>query len=503
MLILGNQLFHPKGLQKLWESSGPKNSPRPLVFMREDRELCTHFRYHKHKIIFFLAAMRNYAEELRAHGFEVHYQKLDTQDTRSFEIALGEFIQTLSIQSLITFEIEDKFLEQRLLKWAKDHQHPFQIWESPLFLTSRSDFKDYLQKYKKPFMKTFYEGQRKKLKILVTEDLKPLGGQWSFDEENRKPLPKNLKPPGLPEVHTNPLQKEVLSLVDRFFSDHPGESKDFWLPTTRAEAQNWFQDFLEKRFAQFGPYEDALSNDEPFLFHSVLAPLLNVGLLTPRRLLQDTLRFAEKNSIPLNSLEGFVRQVMGWREFIRGIYQNYSEHQDSSNHWNHQRALNDLWYRGETGIPPLDGVLQKTRRYGYAHHIERLMILGNLMLLLEVHPQEAHRWFMEMFVDSSDWVMGPNVYGMALFSDGGVFATKPYICGSNYYKKMGGPYPKGPWQDEVDGLYWSFIYKHKTFFSSNPRLGMMVRMLDKMSSDRKDLLFKAADGARARLTKPR
>lgn len=202
----------------------------------------------------------------------------------------------------------------------------------------------------------------------------------------------------------------------------------------------------------------------------------------------------------MNSLEGFIRQVIGWREFIRGIYQTYSEKQDATNFWGHQRKLKDCWYQGNTGIEPLDDVIHKTQKYAYAHHIERLMVVGSLMLLLQVHPHEAHHWFMEMFIDSSDWVMGPNVYGMALFSDGGIFATKPYFCGSNYYRKMG-PYKGGDWQDGIDGLYWGFIDRNRPFFLKNPRMSMMVKTFDKMDPAKKKKILAAAEVLREQTTR--
>lgn len=337
------------------------------------------------------------------------------------------------------------------------------------------------------------------MKILLDKDGGPLGGQWSFDEENRKALPKSYVETPVMDFHKSPVVEEVSNLVQKEFPKHPGEVDNFWLPVTRGEAQEWLQDFLNNRFEEFGVYEDALSEKFDIINHSVLTPFLNTGLLTPQEVVQETLKFAKKKKIPMNSLEGFIRQVIGWREFVRGIYQNFSEKQDSSNFWNHQRGLTSHWYEGNTGIPPLDRVIKKTVKLGYAHHIERLMVLGSLMLLLEVHPKEAHRWFMEMFIDSSDWVMGPNVYGMALFSDGGIFATKPYFCGSNYYKKMGG-YKDGDWQDGVDGLYWGFIEKNKSFFLKNPRMSMMVRTVEKMPADKKDRIYKAAEVLKARLT---
>jgi deoxyribodipyrimidine photolyase-related protein len=228
---------------------------------------------------------------------------------------------------------------------------------------------------------------------------------------------------------------------------------------------------------------------------------LNSGLLTPEQVVRETLSFAKTHEVPLASLEGFLRQIIGWREFIRGIYQNFSDQQENSNFFQHKKKLSDDWYKGTTGIAPLDHAIKKVLKYGYNHHIERLMVIGSLMLLLEVDPKEAHRWFMEMYIDSSDWVMGPNVFGMALFSDGGIFATKPYFCGSNYYRKMGGYKANETWCDAVDGLYWGFIDKHQSFFRKNPRLSMMVRTLEKMDPAKRKRLSKSAEELKKRITR--
>lgn len=469
-----------------------------LVFMREDRELCTHFRYHKHKIIFFLAAMRSYAAELRAAGIRVHYEALGESD-EPFETRLVKFLISEKYDTLDMFEIEDKFFERRIKDALNFSGIRLRTHASPMFLTSRDEFSKYNSSVRKPFMKTFYEGQRKRLGILIEKDGSPTGGQWSFDEENRKPLPKDHSCPPIPLSTPSKIEQEVMSLVEKEFPDHPGSSADFWLPTDRTGARKWARNFFDKRFQDFGPYEDAISSREDFVYHSVLTPFLNTGLLTPRECVLAALKTAEKQNIPHSSCEGFIRQVIGWREFIRGIYQNYSDTQESRNHFGHRRKLTRAWYEGSTGIPPLDGVIRKTMRYSYAHHIERLMVVGSLMLLLEVDPKEAHRWFMEMFLDSSDWVMGPNVYGMALFADGGIFATKPYICGSNYYLKMS-DYKRGDWCDGVDGLYWGFIEKNKAMFAKNPRMSMMAKSVEKINPEKFRKISRAADLLRERLT---
>lgn len=491
--ILGNQLFSPKLLPL-------KPSAKTWVFMREDRALCTHFRYHKHKIIFFLSAMRKYAKELRDAGYQVHYEKLGESED-SFESRLTGFLALKKCRSLDMFEIEDKFFETSILGALAEASVELKIHSSPMFLTSREIFPTLVGRSKKPFMKTFYEAQRKRLKILVTLDGLPVGGKWSFDEDNRKALPKGHKAPSVPSFKPDSIDREVFVLVAKEFGDHPGVCSDFWLPTGRVGARSWAKDFFEKRFGLFGPYEDAMSKDDAFLYHSVLTPYLNTGLLTPRDCVSAALKKAEADGVPLNSCEGFIRQIIGWREFIRGIYQNLGERQEGSNFFGHSGKLTSLWYSGETGIPPLDDVIGKVNKYAYAHHIERLMVVGSLMVLLEVDPKEGYRWFMEMFIDSSDWVMVPNVFGMALFADGGIFAPKPYICGSNYYRKMSG-YKAGEWCEGVDGLYWMFVRKNKKLFLRNPRTSMTVRTLEKMPAEKIARLELAANKLRQRLVTP-
>jgi deoxyribodipyrimidine photolyase-related protein len=494
LLILGNQLFDPRLFPRALKPS------ETLVFMREDRELCTYFRFHRHKIVFFLAAMREYATELAERGFEVHYEALDsTADETPYEQSLTKFLKKHGISRVVHFEIEDRFFETRLAQSLIRGGALVETLPSPMFLTTRPEFRDYLARSKRPFMKTFYEKRRQDLKILITKSGEPVGGQWSFDAENRLALPKGLTPPELPRAAAATSLPAVQALTTRLFKDHPGAAEDFWLPVTRSEARGWLDDFLAERLAEFGPYEDALPAESDFVYHSVLTPFLNCGLLTPREVVDKTLAHAAKHKTPIASLEGFLRQIIGWREFIRGIYQNFDDRQSSGNFFNHRRRLSEAWYTGKTSLPQLRRTLEKTLRRAYCHHIERLMVLGNLMLLLEIHPREAHRWFMEMFIDSSDWVMGPNVYGMALFSDGGLFATKPYICGSNYWRKMSRE-PKGDWCDGLDGLYWRFIERNKAFFAKNPRLSMMAKTLDKMPDTRRRLIYSAADRLQRELT---
>jgi deoxyribodipyrimidine photolyase-related protein len=481
LIILGNQLFSPEHLP------AAKTTP---VFMAEDRQLCTYVRHHQQKIVLFLAAMRSYADELREAGYQVTYHRLDSSETESYERKLEAALRDHGATCIQHFEIEDKPMENRLVEFASRNGFDRDELPSPMFTCSRDTFSTFANSKSRLLMADFYKQQRRSLDVLVGADSQPLGGQWSFDADNRKKLPRNVQPPEVAWTTPGAHEKDVIELVRREFKDHPGDATEFRWPTTRVQAREWLDDFVANRLDDFGPYEDAICSRSATVFHSVLSPCLNLGLLTPREVIDAAL--VRVDDVPMQSLEGFVRQVIGWREFVRGVYRNYSEQQDTSNFWLHEREMSPSWHNGTTGIPPLDDVIHSAQRFGWTHHIPRLMVLGNLMTLCEIRPSSAHRWFMEMFIDSSEWVMGPNVYGMGLFSDGGIFATKPYICGSNYLLKMS-DYKKGPWCEIVDGLYWRFIDKHREFFSGNPRLALMPRALDRLDSGRRTHIFAAAE----------
>ena len=482
-LILGNQLFPPDHLEPYRESK---------LFMAEDVGLCTYVRHHQQKLVLFLSAMRSYRDALRERGFTVDYHPLDDDDSLTYEDRLESTIENSSAGLLIHFEIEDRFMDERIREFAEQRGIARKCLNSPMFLCSRDAFADYLDENDRVLMADFYARERKRLGILVDDDGAPDGGQWSYDEENRQKLPASVEVPEVATAASTRHSREVAELVRRRFHDHPGDAREFWWPTTRPQALTWLDNFLDERFAQFGPYEDAMSTRTDTVFHSLLSPAMNLGLITPAEIMERTLEHAGENSVPLASLEGFVRQVIGWREFVRGIYQNFGAEQEARNFWNHDRRLTKHWYAASTGIPPLDDAIGTATKLGWTHHIYRLMVVGNLMTLCEIRPPDAYRWFMEMYVDSSDWVMGPNVYGMGLFSDGGLFASKPYICGSNYMLKMS-DYRKGDWCDTVDGLYWRFVDRHQEYFRSNPRVSFIPNNLKRMKNDRRKRIFAAAE----------
>ena len=361
-----------------------------------------------------------------------------------------------------------------------------------MFLNSRENFKKYLSKSKKPFMAVFYKDTRRELDVLIKKDGTPEGGKWSFDEDNRNKLPKNISIPKFPKIKETSHTKKLKLIIEKYFKDQPGNVENFWFATEYEDVIKLLNFFIREKSNLFGDYEDAVDQKDNILFHSALSPYINLGLITPELIIKKILDFHKKNKIRLNSLEGYIRQVIGWREFMRGIYQSYSNEMETRNFFKQNRKMKKSWYDGSTGLPPLDYAIKNALKYGWSHHIERLMILSNIMNLCEIKPNIVYKWFMEMFVDSSDWVMVPNVYGMGLFSDGGIFATKPYICGSSYFMKMM-DFKKGEWCNTMDGLYWRFINRNRNFFLKNPRLSMMVRIFDKMKAERKKLILSEAE----------
>ena len=477
-LILGNQLFDPSLYLEEYKECN--------FLLMEDFGLCNYHKHHKFKILLTLSAMRSYRDELLSKGYNVIYKGIEEKAFyQSYISKLKNIIYENKYKKLYVFEIEDKHFEKEINTLKKDIEISF--LQSPMFLFSRKDLTNYFEK-NRAFMANFYKFSRKKNNILV-KDNKPLGGKWSFDDENRKKLPKIIEIPRTNSAKKTEHTKHLIPLINKIFKDNCGQLDNFWVPTNRKSALFFFDEFLKKKFDLFGDYEDALSKDNDFIFHSALSPLMNIGLLTPKEIIAKISSVQQK--IRINSYEGFVRQIIGWREFIRGMYQLHSKNFTKSNYFGHQNSMTNSWYTGTTGIEPLDLCILKASKLGWNHHIERLMIIANIMNLSMIKPSEVYNWFMEMYVDSSDWVMVPNVYGMGLFSEGGIFATKPYICASSYILKMSN-YKKGGWTDILDGLYWQFINKNKDKLKSNPRLSIMTKILENMKLERKNKIFQEA-----------
>lgn len=475
-LIFPHQLFKKS---PLFELQAPVYLVEEFLFFKQ-------YPFHKQKIAFHRASMKAYDAFLKEQGLEVDYVDAadDCSDIRKLILKLGK----QGVAHIHYIDPVDNWLQKHIEDSCKANSIETTVFDSPLFLNVKEDLSKFFRKDKKKYHQTsFYTEQRKLRNILMADDGKPEGGKWTFDTENRKKYPAKKTPPHIQFPDSDPFYEEAKKYTETFFSDNLGSlTTNALYPTNFESAQTWFQQFLENRFSEFGVYEDAIVAEHSFLNHSILTPMLNVGLLTPNLVVERSLAYAEGHQIPINSTEGFIRQIIGWREFIRGMYEFRGTDERTRNFWGFTKKIPPSFYDGTTGIYPIDKTIKKILETGYCHHIERLMVLGNFMMLCEFDPDEVYRWFMELFIDAYDWVMVPNVYGMSQFSDGGLMATKPYISGSNYLMKMSN-YKKGEWQATWDGLFWRFMDKHRDFFLFNPRLGMLVRTLDKMSPEKRAL----------------
>tara|TARA_B110000977_G_scaffold195187_1_gene273145 strand:+ start:2314 stop:3801 length:1488 start_codon:yes stop_codon:yes gene_type:complete len=473
-LVFPNQLFKES---PLFESNAPFYIVEEYLFFKQ-------YKFHQQKIAFHRATMKRYADFIRKEkNLEVYYIEA-TQDISDIRLLIPE-LKAEGIEQVNYIDPVDNWLQKRLDKGFLENEIKTIQYNSPLFLNSKEDLASFFRSDKKKYSQTtFYTEQRKKRNILIDADGKPVGGKWTFDADNRKKYPAKKIPPSIHFPDVDEYYKEAKQYVETNFSNHLGSLTKYSLyPTSFEATKYWLNQFFEQRFMEFGVYEDAIVAENSILNHSVLTPMLNVGLITPKEIIDACLSYAKENNVPINSIEGFVRQIIGWREFIRGIYECRGSEERTTNFWKFKKKIPASFYDGTTGIPPIDQTIKKVLQTGYCNHIERLMILGNFMLLCEFDPDEVYQWFMELFIDSYDWVMVTNIYGMSQFADGGLMATKPYISGSNYIMKMSN-YKKGKWQTVWDGLFWRFMHTHRNFFLSNPRLGMLVRMYDKMPKEK-------------------
>ena len=467
----------------------PALAPGRTVILVEEWLYFNQYRFHRQKIALHRASMQFYRDELLKQGYQVRY--ISAQEPLCDVRQLLPQLQAEGITEIHYARTTDNWLEKRLRR-AAGSMTVVPV-ESPNFINTTTEINDYFKPGKKYFQTDFYVFQRKKRRVLLEDDGKPAGGKWTFDTDNRSKYPKGKRPPKVVFPPFNTYWQEAAAYVDRHFATGYGQvSTAFSYPVTFEESRQWLEDFLEQRFAEFGEFEDAMVANERILHHSVLTPMLNIGLLQPQYVLERATEYARQHAVPLNSLEGFVRQVLGWREFIRAVYEREGSRQRTTNYWAFTRKIPPSFWDGTTGILPIDTVIRNVLDTGYCHHIERLMVLGNFMLLCEFDPNEVYRWFMEMFVDAYDWVMVPNVYGMTQFADGGLMTTKPYISGSNYLLKMSN-FEKGPWQTTWDGLFWRFMQVHRDFFLQNPRLGMLVNTFDKMAPEKRAAHLAAAE----------
>lgn len=485
LLIFPHQLFsdHP-GFHAKPDKIVISEDP---LFFGDDQYPCN---FHKQKLVLHRASMRRYFDNLKSRYDGVQYYEYADKASK-----LGKIFKQLladNIEEVCVCDVSDYTLQKRLEKHCADNDIALKFYNTPLFLNSKSDNEKYRSGKKRWFMADFYQYQRKRLNLLMDGD-DPKGGRWSFDEDNRKKLPKK-EIKNIPKI-TFPDENDYVAEAKIYVARHRpnalGNVDHFLYPIDHESAKNWLDNFLNQRFANFGPYEDAIVEDQNYLYHSLLTPMLNIGLLTPQYVVDKAMEHAKKHDIGLASLEGFIRQIIGWREFMRATYDDLGVSMRKGNHWKHDNDMPASLYDGSSGIEPIDNCIKRALDTGYSHHIERLMVLGGFMFLCEIKPDHIYKWFMEIYIDSYDWVMVPNIYAMSQNADGGQITTKPYFSGSNYIRKMS-HYTAGEWSDAWDGLYWRWILKEADALRKNPRWSMMVSMAERMDGEKKEMHLKNA-----------
>jgi deoxyribodipyrimidine photolyase-related protein len=433
------------------------------LFFGENRYISN---FHKNKLILHRASMKYFFENVLE--CKKHYIESD--------IDFDTIFKKIKNSKILVYEPKDFILKKRLLKLSKQNELEIEFCENPGFLTPKEIYNEYFENHKY-FMTPFYIEQRKRLNVLIDKNEKPLYGKWTFDTENRLKLPKNLIIPEIKFFGNNEYVSEAKKYIEKNFPNNIGSTDNFIYPINHKEALNSLHNFLKERLNEFGPYEDAIKIDSDFNFHSVLSSSINIGLLTPHEVVKETLEYAKEHKVNFASLEGFIRQIIGWREFMMIIYERDGVTERNSNFFKHHQKLSKSFYTANTRIDPVDDTIKKVNKLAYSHHIERLMIMGNFMCLCEIEPNEVYKWFMEYYIDAYDWVMVPNVYGMSQYADGGLITTKPYVSSSNYILKMS-DYKKGEWSDIWDGLFWRFLHKNKDKIASNSRIGMLIKTND-------------------------
>ncbi len=458
-------------------------------------------RSHKQRTALFLSAMRHFAIDLMARGIRVRYIKLDApQNTHSFAGEIKRAVKVLSPLKLrVTHPGEWRVLDE-LTDAAASCSIDLDILEDSHFFTALEDFEKWASKRKTLTMEYFYRDQRRKLDILMDGD-NPAGGDWNFDKENRKSFKSAPDVPHPYQPQLDDITREVIDLVNSRYPDNPGSLERFIWPVTRDQARCALDRFIETRLSDFGPYEDAMWSDEPFLYHSLLSPALNLKLLSPRECVDAAIAAYESGKAPINSVEGFVRQLIGWREFIRGVYWTQPRDYRDRNALKQYGDLPGFYYSGDTDMNCLRQCLRPVLDHAFSHHIPRLMILSNFALIAGVHPRAIGDWFFEMYADAVDWVTTPNTIGMAMHADHAVVGTKPYAASANYISRMSNycadcAYDKSSRTPDADDdnakppcpfntFYWDFLIRNRDTLRSNNRMSTILKNVDRMSKSQR------------------
>ena len=492
ILVLGDQLSLDLSALRVADKA------RDIVVMAEVLSEATYVRHHPKKIAFIFAAMRKFAQELRALGWQVRYSELDdTENAGSIPAELLRWAENSDAQELIATRPG----EWRLIEALEQVPLKVTLLEDDRFLATHAAFETWAEGRKALRMEYFYRDMRRKTGLLM-EDGKPVGGQWNFDHDNRKAAPDQISHSGPLRFEPDTITQNVLSLVERSFPDHFGTLDGFSFATTRAEALRALEHFIAYALPRFGDFQDAMLTENKFLYHAVISPYLNAGLLGPLEICQAAEAAYHDGHAPINAVEGFIRQIIGWREYVRGIYFLEGPEYVTRNTLKHHRDLPALYWGGETKMQCLSKSVAQTREEAYAHHIQRLMVTGNFALLAGVDPEQVHEWYLEVYADAFEWVEAPNTIGMSQFADGGIIASKPYVSSGAYINRMSN-YCKschyavkektGETACPFNVLYWDFLLRHEERFSGNPRMGNMYRTWNRMDEDhRKSVLADAS-----------
>ncbi|QDU38876.1 Deoxyribodipyrimidine photo-lyase-related protein [Maioricimonas rarisocia] len=485
ILVLGDQLNHDSA------AFDGIDDDQDSVWMAEVHEEATHVWSHKTRLVLFFSAMRHFRDELRERGRTVHYHALGSNPNadrgKSFSEVLASDLERMQPQRLVAVLPGDFRVKQQFEAFANERDLELEWRTDRHFHSSPEDFAEFADGRKSLQMETFYRQMRRRHNVLMNGD-DPVGGAWNLDHDNRESFGRDGpgKITGPHSFRPDEITGEVMDLVRKRFADHPGTLDDFDLPVTHAQARTMLRDFIRRQLPLFGTYEDAMWTDEPFLYHSRLSAALNLKLLDPRDCVELAVQAYKEGDAPLNSVEGFVRQILGWREFIRGIYWHFMPDYIERNHFEHHHDVPGCFWTGETEMACVRQSMQHVLQHAYAHHIHRLMVFGNLSLLLGVHPRKFHDWHMSMYADAIDWVSLPNTLGMSQHGDGGIVGTKPYVSSGNYINKMSNfcsgcryDYKSATGEDACPftSLYWDFLARHEKSLDSNHRMGMQLRNL--------------------------
>jgi deoxyribodipyrimidine photolyase-related protein len=490
-IILYDQLSHQIS------SLSDIDKDEDIVLMVELHSEFTHVKHHKKKIAFLLSAMRHFAKELKDSGVNLRYVKIDDQNNKnSLKDQIKEVIEKYSVKKVIvTYPSEYRIL-QEIKSWKNIINIPIEIREDNRFLCTPNEFSKWAGEKKQLRMEFFYREIRKKHNILMNGD-EPEGGKWNYDNENRKLPPKDLNIPANYKIKQDQITMEVIKLVNEHFFDHFGDLEPFFFAVTRDDARLVLIDFIEKRLEKFGDYQDAMIENEPWMFHSHLSFYLNCGLLTPIECVKAAEYAYHRKNLPINSVEGFIRQIIGWREYIRGIYWHRMPSYKNENFFGANRKLPSFFWEADSKMNCVDQCVKETKKHAYAHHIQRLMVLGNFALLAGIHPNEVNEWYLIVYADAYEWVELPNVTGMILFADGGYLASKPYAAGGSYIKKMSNYCTNCSFKINIKNgseacpfnyLYWNFLVCNRSKLETNHRISMMYKTYDKMSSSQKEAI---------------